>query len=100
MKSLDDMVGHGIASINILVCHNQISLLPAAYDELLCNDWPTCFGEKPQGWDDMPTYRRRFMSKRICCKENVANQLMEQITQVIPFQNINRYWIKKNHHFI
>lgn len=100
METLNDMVGHGVASINMLVCEDKTNLLPAAYEELMIGYWPKCFGKKPKSWDKLPLIRKRFMSKKILCKDDITKALMKEITRVIPFQEINRYWIKKNHHFI
>lgn len=41
--------------------------------------WPEILGEKPEGWDEMPNYRKPYMDEHVTTKDDIIRPYMTVI---------------------
>ena len=50
-------------------------------------EWSYLLGEKPEGWDEMPNYKKPYMDE--CeTKEDIIRPYMKEIEKIIPYSKI------------
>lgn len=63
------------------------STLISIYKTLNFWEWPEILGEKPEGWDDMPSYKKPWTGE--CkTKEDIIRPYMKEIRKRIPYEVI------------
>ena len=58
-----------------------------AYKTLNSWKWPEKFGEKPEGWDELPNYRKPYM-EACKTKEDIIRPYMKAIRRKIRHEEI------------
>ncbi len=76
----------GMISVEQLMDFSD-SVLVDIYRTLNYWQWPEILGDKPEGWEEMPNYKKPYMGE--CkTKEEVIRPYMDMIRARIPMQRI------------
>lgn len=63
------------------------SQLISIYKSLNVWGWHELMGEKPDGWDEIPNYKKPYMDECVT-KEDIIRPYMRAINEIIPHSEI------------
>lgn len=65
-----------------------VSVLVNIYKTMNYWRWPTVLGDVPDGWDELPNYKKPWMRSECKTKAEIIRPYAEEITKLIPSDEI------------